>query len=165
MLNEGCVLKMKIDKERKRFLKQELKEYEKTTPMMEEGRSVLREWVRAGNSVHENGASACYGGGCPIEFLDVYREEEESRTALASMTYEQGSRYLSEKYGIDRDAVPEPKPTYEELRKKASHLYRTCMLYWEVLIANDLREEACEYVREHIDEELPFDPIEWDIAQ
>ncbi|XBX10030.1 hypothetical protein QMP26_19465 [Enterocloster clostridioformis] len=156
---------MKIDKERKRFLKQELKEYEKTTPMMEEGRSVLREWVRAGNSVHENGASACYGGGCPIEFLDVYREEEESRTALASMTYEQGSRYLSEKYGIDRDAVPEPKPTYEELRKKASHLYRTCMLYWEVLIANDLREEACEYVREHIDEELPFDPIEWDIAQ
>lgn len=39
------------------------------------------------------------------------------------------------------------------------------MLYWEVLITNDLREEACEYVREHIDEELPFDPIEWDIAR
>lgn len=156
---------MKIDKERKRFLKQELKEYEKTTPMTEEERSALREWVRAGNSVHENGAFACYEGGCPMDFLDVYREEEEIRTALASMTYEQGSRYLLEKYGIDRDAVPEPEPNYEELRKKASRLYRTCMLYREVLIANDLKEEACEYVREHIDEELPFDPIEWDIGQ
>lgn len=156
---------MKIDKERKRFLKQELKEYEKTTLMTEEERSALREWVKAGNSVYENGAFACYEGGWPMDFLDVYREEEEIRKALASMTYEQGSRYLLEKYAIDRDAVPEPKPTYEELRKKASHLYRICMLYWEVLIANDLREEACEYVREHIDEELPFDPLEWDIAQ
>lgn len=156
---------MKIDKERKRFLKQELKEYEKTTLMTEEERSALREWVKAGNSVYENGAFACYEGGWPMDFLDVYREEEEIRKVLASMTYEQGSRYLLEKYGIDRDAVPEPKPTYEELRKKASHLYRICMLYWEVLIANDLREEACEYVREHIAEELPFDPIEWDIAQ
>lgn len=156
---------MKIDKERKRFLKQELKEYEKTTPMTEEERSALREWTRAGNSVHENGASACHEGGWPMDFLDVYREEEKIRKALASMTYEQGSRYLLEKYGIDRETVPEPKPTYEELTKKASRLYRTCMLYWEELIANDLREEACEYVREHIDEELPFDPIEWDIAQ
>lgn len=156
---------MKIDKERKRFLKQELKEYEKNTLMTEEERSALREWVKAGNSVYENGAFACYEGGWPMDFLDVYREEEEIRKALASMTCEQGSRYLLEKYGVDWDAVPEPKPTYEELRKKASHLYRICMLYWEVLIANDLREEACEYVREHIDEELPFDPIEWDIAQ
>lgn len=156
---------MKIDKERKRFLKQELKEYEKTTPMTEEERSALREWVKAGNSVHENGACACYEGGWPMDFLDVYREEEETRRALASMTYEQGSRYLLEKYGIDRDTRPEPEPTYKELRKKASRLYRTCMLYWEVLIANDLREKASEYVREHIDEELPFDPIEWDIAQ
>ena len=39
------------------------------------------------------------------------------------------------------------------------------MLYWEVLIANDLREEAYEYVRDHIDEELPFDSFEWDIAR
>lgn len=41
---------MKIDKERKRFLKQELKEYEKTTPLTEEEMSALREWVKAGTA-------------------------------------------------------------------------------------------------------------------
>lgn len=156
---------MKTDKERKHFLKQELKEYEKITPMTQKERAVLREWVKAGNSVHENGSFVCYEGGCPADFLDVYREEEEIRRALASRTYEEGSKYLLEKYGIDRDWKPEPPPTYEELKKKANRLYRTCMLYWEVLIANDLREEAYEYVCDHIDEELPFDSFEWDIAR
>ena len=109
---------------------------------------------------------ASYEGGRPMDFLDVYRQEEEIRSALASMSYEEGSKYLLEEYGIDRDGVMTPKPpAYEELKKKASRLYRTCFLYWEFLVANDLREEAYEYVREHIDEEWPFDSFEWDIAQ
>ena len=37
--------------------------------------------------------------------------------------------------------------------------------YREFLAANNLREEAYEYVREHIDEEWPFEPFDWDIAQ
>ena len=49
---------MKINKEKRRFLKQELKGYEKITPMTEEERSALHEWVAAGNSVHENGSMA-----------------------------------------------------------------------------------------------------------
>ena len=157
---------MKISKEKRRFLKQELKEYEKTISMTEEERAALHEWVAAGNSVRENGSMASYEGGRPMDFLDVYREEEEIRRALASMSYEEGSKYLLEEYGIDRDGVMTPKPpAYEELKKKASRLYRTCFLYWEFLVANDLREEAYEYVREHIDEEWPFDSFEWDIAQ
>ncbi len=156
---------MKTDKERRRFLKQELKEYEKTTPMTDEERSVLHEWVRAGNSVHENAAMAVYEGGRPIDFLDVYREEEEIRRALASRTYEEGSKYLLEEYGIDRDGVMTPKPpTYDELKKKACRLYRACFLYREFLAANDLGEEAYEYVRDHIDEEWPFESFDWDIA-
>lgn len=76
------------------------------------------------------------------------------------------SKYLLKEYGIDRDGVMTPKPpTYEELRKKANRLYRTCFLYWEFLVANDLRDEAYEYVRERIDGELPFDSFDWDIAQ
>ena len=69
-------------------------------------------------------------------------------------------------YGIDQDGAmtPEP-PTYEELKEKASRLYRTYSLYWEFLAANGLREEAYDYVRERIDEECPFDPFGWDIAQ
>lgn len=157
---------MKINKEKMRFLKQELKEYEKATPMTEKERGALREWVAAGNSVHENGTMACYEGGRPVDFLDIYREEEKIRRALESMSYEEGSRYLLKEYGIDRDGAPVPKPpTYKELRKKANRLYRTCFLYWEFLVANGLHEEACEYVREHIDEEWPFDSLDWDIAQ
>ena len=60
--------------------------------------------------------------------------------------------------------TPEP-PTYEELKEKTNRLYRTCFLYREFLAANNLREEAYEYVREHIDEEWPFEPFDWDIAQ
>lgn len=157
---------MRISKEKRRFLKKELKEYEKTTPMTKEEREALHEWVAAGNSVHENGSMACYEGGWPMDFLDVYREEEEIRRATADMTYEEETRYLLEEYGIDRDGLMEPKPpTYDELKKKANRLYRTCFLYWEVLIANDLRDEAYEYVRDHIDEEWPWDTFDWDITQ
>ena len=157
---------MKISKEKRQYLRKELKEYEKATPMTDEERTALREWVQAGNSVHENAAMAVYEGGRPLDFLDVYREDEEIRRALDSMSYEEGSKYLLEEYGIDRDGVMTPKPpTYEELRKKANRLYRTCFLYWEFLVANDLRDEAYEYVREHIDEEWPFDSFDWDIAQ
>lgn len=157
---------MKINKEKRRFLKQELREYETHTPMTKEERAALQEWVAAGNSVHENGSMASYESGRPVDFLDVYREEEKIRHMLGSMGYEEGSRYLLEEYGIDRDGVMTPNPlTYEELKKKANRLYRTCFLYWEFLVANDLREEAYEYVREHIDEEWPFDSFDWDIAQ
>ena len=160
------IIEMKINKEKRQYLKKELREYEKITPMTEEERKILHEWVADGNSVHENGAMACYEGGRPMDFLDVYREEKEICQALDTMSYEEGSRYLLEEYGIDRDGVMTPKPpTYEELKKKANRLYRTCFLYWKVLVANDLREEAYEYVREHIDEEWPFDSFDWDIAQ
>lgn len=160
------ISEMKISKEKRHFLRQELREYEKVIPMTEEERAALHKWVSQGNSVHENGSMVSYEGGRPMDFLDVYREEEEIRQALAKMTYEEGSKYLLEEYGIDRDGVMTPKPpTYEELRKKANRLYRTCFLYWEFLVANDLREEAYEYVREHIDEEWPWDSFDWDIAQ
>lgn len=160
------ILEMKISKEKRQFLKKELKEYEKITPMTAAERKVLHEWVAAGYSVHENSSMAVYEGGRPVDFMDVYREEEDIRRALNTMNYEEWSKYLLEEYGIDRDSIMTPKPpSYEELKKKANRLYRTCLLYWEVLVANDLRDEAYEYVREHIDEELPFDSFDWDIAQ
>ena len=51
------IIEMKISKEKRQFLKKELREYEKTTPMTEEERKVLHEWVARGYSVHENGSS------------------------------------------------------------------------------------------------------------
>ncbi len=157
---------MKIYKEKSQFLKQELREYEKATPMTEEEREALHEWVAAGNSVHENGSMVSYEGGRPVDFLEVYREEEEIRRALDSMSYDEGSKYLLKEYGIDRDGVTTPDPpTYEELKVTANRLYRKCFLYWQFLINNGLNEEADKYVCEHIDEELPFEAFDWDVAR
>ena len=39
------------------------------------------------------------------------------------------------------------------------------MLDWEVVGGNDLRDEAYEDLQEHIDEEVPFESFEWDIAE
>ena len=157
---------MKISKEKRRFLNKELKEYENVTAMTDQERTALREWVHAGNSVHENAAMAVYEGGRPLDFLEVYREEEELRRVLGSMSYEDGSKYLFEEYGIDRDGTMMPEaPSYEELKEKANRLSRTCFLYWEFLGARGLREEADEYVRKHIDEEWPFGSFDWDVAQ
>ena len=61
---------MKIEKDRKNFLRRELREYEKITPMTEEEREALHEWVHSGRSVHDNGSYACYEGGRPLDFLD-----------------------------------------------------------------------------------------------
>lgn len=156
---------MNTDKERQRLLMQELKAYEKSTPMNDEERSALRDWVREGNSVHENPSDARCENGRPMDFLDVYREDAEIADALASMTYEEGSAYLLREYGIDRDDKPVPrvKPGYDELLKKANRLFRICLLYRDVLESNDLLEEAGEYVAEYIDTEPLFDLFEYDI--
>ncbi len=158
--------KMRISAEKRRFLKKELKEYERYTPMKEEEKEALHEWVTAGNSVHENTAMAVYENGRSMDFLDVYREDEEIRRVLNSMSYEEGSKYLLEEYGINRDGeLPPPPPTYEELLEKAKRLDRMCQLYWEVLAAHGLHDKADEYVRDHINEEWPFGSFSCDIAQ
>lgn len=147
---------MKIDRDRKRFLRKELKEYEKATPMTEEEREALYEWVRSGRSVHDNGNYACYEGGKPLDFLAVYREERDEFRRISAMGREDRKKYLREEYGIGRDA-----PSYEELKGRMRILYKKCMLYWEFLVSNGLREEAEEYVQDHMDEEfLPFDILD-----
>ena len=156
---------MNISKEKRQFLRKELKEYEKSTPMTEEERDALRKWVKDGNSVHDNPAMFVFEGGRPWDFLDVYRELEGIRKAIENISYEEGSRYLLKEYGINRDDRPEPKPTFGELCNKTKRIYRTCMLYRDVLIMNDLKDEADEYVMENIDAELPFDTFDWSLEQ
>lgn len=147
----------KIDKELKQILRKELKEYEKATPMTAEELKAVREWVRAGNSVHANSCNAVYEGGRPVDFLDVYREEEEIRRILEPMTEEEQDKYILGNFGIDRNEGPDPAPTYEELKGKAIRLYRMCMLYRKVLSRNGLLAETDGYLLEHINEEYPFE--------
>ena len=109
--------------------------------MTDNEQAILCRWIQAGNGIHENDAMTVYEGSRPMDFLDVYRDEGEIRSAPNSMSYEEGSKYLLEEYGIDRDGVMTPKQQiYDALSKKVNRLYRTCMLYWEFLVANGLRK-------------------------
>ena len=92
---------MDIFKEREQFLKKELEEYEKETPMTNDERDALHWWVGKGHSVHENWSLGCYEGGSPIDFLDVYRDEKEEQAMVNAMSVEEREKYLLEEYGYD----------------------------------------------------------------
>ena len=80
---------MRKEQEYQALLDEELKEYLKETKMTPKERKALREWVTTGHSVHENNAMAVCEGGYPIDFLDIYREEEELRQATKDMSPEE----------------------------------------------------------------------------
>lgn len=153
--------------ERQRFLEQELKTYERATPMTDEERTVLRSWVRDGNSVHENTSDARGEDGRPMDFLEVYRQDVEISDALAAMTYEEGTEYLRREYGIVRENKPiqQPRPSYDELLKKAERLFRICLLYRDILEENGLMEAAHEHVAEYIAAEPLFDLFDYEIER
>ncbi|MCR4924639.1 MAG: hypothetical protein K5931_11580, partial [Lachnospiraceae bacterium] len=88
-------------KDIQRFLEEELNEYEKNTQMNENERKALREWVASGNSVHDNGSLVRDEHGNLMDFLDVYREEEEIRITLDTLTGEEREEYLAELRGED----------------------------------------------------------------
>ena len=51
------ISEMKINKEKRKLLKMELREYEKVTPMTEEEMGAVNEWVDTGNREHESECS------------------------------------------------------------------------------------------------------------
>lgn len=65
---------MKFDKrvprEARKFLTQQLKEYEQTTKTSNEERRLLHEWVAAGHSPYENG-DYIYGAGGLVDFISA----------------------------------------------------------------------------------------------
>lgn len=101
---------MDIHEERQLYLKEELEAYEKVTPMTDEERNALHEWVAGGNSVHENGSYGVWEGGAPIDFLDVYRWEQEEKEKIYAMSDEERRRYLYEEYGISGESNPSMLP-------------------------------------------------------
>lgn len=87
----------KTSNKRQKQLHRELAEYEKKTPMTDEEREALHEWVDSGYSVYENpcmavypGASICGGG--PVPFLDVYREEKELDARCEELRAKEGRK-------------------------------------------------------------------------
>lgn len=93
------------------MLEEELKEYLKETKVTAKEHKVLYEWVATGRSVHENNAMAMCEGGYPIDFLDIYREEEKLRQITKDMSPEDARKYMMDYYGYSdepRDHEPEP---------------------------------------------------------
>jgi len=149
---------MKRREERKRFLKQELKEYEKITPMTEEERRELHEWVDAGYSVHENTCCAVGDGNRPIDFLVIYREEEYLRKVTAGMESEEARRYVLDYYGWTEDKTEkEEEYTVETLKERVRKLERELFYLDEFVGRKGLWEEARKYIEENRDEPIPFE--------
>ena len=96
---------MKFDKDLpelyKEKLEKEYQEYVKKTPMTPKERSAVREWVKAGNSVYTNDCDAWYDGGVPIEFLEVFRDDEYIREHTKGMTTEERQKFARNYYGWD----------------------------------------------------------------
>lgn len=124
---------MKITKEQRALLRKELEEYEETTPMTDEERSVLHEWVDAGNSVHDNSADAVYEDGKTMNFLDVYREEEYIREKLDSLEGAEKEKYLRELRGEQNE---------DDLREECSRYWFIIGVYEQVLRRHGLMSEA-----------------------
>lgn len=149
---------MKINKKRRKELGKELKKYERETPMSKAERAALREWVKCGNSVHENGDYVCDENGRPADFLDVYRHWDEEYKTISAMSEEEREEYLDARYRGGAKANMAPDPSCEELKDKVRRLYKENLLYWMYVTSEGLQEEALEYMEEHTDDELvPFD--------
>lgn len=87
------------------ILEEQYKEYIKKTPMTKKEQRALREWVKDGNSVYENSCNAWYDGGVPVEFLDVFRDEEYIRQHTRGMNPEEARRFALAYYGWDDEPV------------------------------------------------------------
>lgn len=112
---------MNIKQERQRYLEKELKEYIKITPMTPAECKAVKEWVRQGNSVHENGSMTCYEGGQLLDFLDVYRDEEIIRKATSGMSPEDTRRYAMNYYGWDPDEPEDTAPIQDPIVYDEDH--------------------------------------------
>ena len=90
---------MKTDKERMAFLRNELKEYEKTHPMSNDELKALQTWINDGNSVYENTMMAV-----GYDYLTEYRDTEYIRTATKGMSSEDARKFAWNYYGWDYDS-------------------------------------------------------------
>lgn len=155
----------KISKEKAARLWDELAEYEKHTEMTDVERAALHEWVSDGYSVHENSSLAYNESGCPADFLDVYRYEEEIRLDLEKLSPGEKENYLARLRGED---------TVDTLREDLYQLLFKARMYAHVLRIHGLLGEAEQKIKEarersrkeakafdewivaHPEEELPF---------
>ena len=125
--------------------------------MTEEERRDLHEWVEAGYSVHENTCCAVGDGNRPIDFLDIYREEEALRKATAGMGSEEAKKYVLDYYGWTEDETETEEYTVETLKDRVRELERKLFYLEEFIGKKGFREESQKYLEEYRGEPIPFE--------
>ncbi|GAU79590.1 hypothetical protein [Fusibacter sp. 3D3] len=83
------------------LLIEELKAYEAITVMTDAEKVALRKWVSDGNSAYENGSLSCGENGRPLNFLEVYRYEQEIIENLTKLTPQDQEVYLAKLHGAN----------------------------------------------------------------
>ena len=123
---------MKTDK-KQIFPEKELIEYEKVTTMTAEEQAALRTWVAEGNSVHENASMGVDETGEPLDFLEVYRMEEEIRQDLEKLSPTEKDKYIARLKG---------EYTVEILLEDIQALHFKLNSYERILKKHHLLDEA-----------------------
>ena len=132
---------------RQDYLWDEYQDYIAQKPMTAYERRLVRNWVKAGNSVYGCTQSRYYGESAyPMEFLEVYRADREIDRDLQGKTPKEKEAYLKEL------KAETPEPVNEHIRKLERELFHT----WAFIMSEGLYSDAMEYLEEHKDEEIPF---------
>ena len=149
---------------RQDYLWDEYQDYIAQKPMTAYERRLVRNWVREGNSVYGCMQSRYYGESAyPMEFLEVYRMDRSIDKELVGKTPREREAYLKDLLGYQEEPAEEkelreakavtPELVNDHIRKLERELFHT----WAYIMEEGLYSEALEYVREHKDEEIPFE--------
>ena len=123
---------MKTDK-KQIFPEKELIEYEKVTTMTAEEQAALRTWVAEANRVHENASMGVDETGESLDFLEVYRMEEEIRQDLEKLSPTEKDTYIARLKG---------EYTVEILLEDIQELHFKLNAYERILKKHHLLDEA-----------------------
>ncbi len=151
----------------------ELEKYEAETSMTPYEKRALRRWVVSGHSVREAPPSkyGCIYPSHPApDFLKVYRTDRELDVATKGMSDEQRIAYLKDYIGYTDETEEECRvrednerlhsQTPEKAREKIRMLQRKLHYAWLYMAQEGIWEEAEEFIREHMDDPVPFED-EW----
>lgn len=90
-----------VSPELQEILVKEYEEYTYKTSLTADEKRALREWVSEGHSVNENSCEAQYAGQVPMDFIDVYRDEQYIRNHTKGMSDEEARKFALAYYGWD----------------------------------------------------------------
>ena len=136
-------------------LMKEMQEYIDRYPVTEDERLALLEWVQSGHSVYERCPSRYLPESEEQDFLDIYRQDREIDYDVAGMSCDEMIAYLKDYMGY---IEPEPVKSYSygQLEEMVRRLEKENLILYHFLERKGIEADAKQYVRQHIDEEIPF---------